>query len=85
MDTINKGVIGVCGPIFGIAIASSTVIVWLQIASLAGGIVVAGLSAFSIYLSIKRKLRNLRVERETEERMKHKNTSHADEEPTTTI
>lgn len=61
-DTINKGVIGVCGAMFGIAMSKATLIMWLQLISLLGGIAVTILTCFSLYLSIRRKLRLWKLE-----------------------
>ena len=78
-DTINKGVIGVSGAMFGIAISKATLIVWLQMASLIGGLIVTGLTIFSIWLSIKRKLRNWKLE----QKINPKDASLYEEESTT--
>ena len=82
-DTVNKGIIGVCASMFGIAMSNVTIIVWLQIASLLGGIAVAVLTSVSIWLSIMRKIRARRLEQSIEDKMKHRHTSMQDETTTT--
>ena len=84
MDTANKGTIGVCAALFGVAVSKATIVFWLQMVSLLGGIGVTALTMISIWLSIQRKLRARKADREIEQKMKHKDSSNYEEETTTT-
>jgi hypothetical protein len=61
-NTIQKGILGVLAPSAGYAVSVSNVEAWLRVGSLAVGIIVGVLSAVSISLTIRRKLRQRREE-----------------------
>lgn len=62
-EALQKLTVGVTGPIFGYAIASSTTELWLKIMSLLVGIIVGLLSAVSICFTIDRKYRDWKKRR----------------------
>lgn len=58
-DDFMRGVLGVVAPISGVTISRiQDIELWLRIASLTVGILVGLMTAFSLALSIRRKLKN---------------------------
>lgn len=61
-EAFQKLTIGLSAPLFGLAVSVGTTKEWLQLLSLAGGLVICALTIVSICFTIDRKLRRRRLE-----------------------